>query len=306
MPKTHISRSKIINAPVEAVYNAVADLKAWQAWSPWLIMDPEAEVSIANDKQSYSWEGMRVGAGHMSITEATPNTSARYDLTFLKPFKSTAKVGMDVKAIDGGTEVTWTMHSQLPFFMFFMKNMMETYIGMDYERGLTLLDDYVKDGKVHSRLNFHGISDYAGCDYVGIERSSSINNMPSLMEEDFGRLAEWALKNGLGPEKMFSIYHKFDPLKDQCHYTAAIPVSDNKISCPDDFTRGSQAPTKLYTLEHVGPYEHLGNAWSTIHSIIRAKEIKPIKNYHPFETYGNSPKDTNPHDLITRINFAVQ
>ena len=306
MPKTHVTRRQIINAPIEAVYKAIANLQEWEAWSPWLIMEPEAIVTVAEDKRSYSWKGARVGEGKMAIISTVPNQSARYDLNFLTPFKSYASVGMDIKPMDGGTEVTWSLDSSLPFFMFWMKNMMQTFIGMDYERGLRLLKDYVEDGEVHSKLNFIGESDYAGCDYVGIERHCTIDAMPNHMGEDFERLGDWAKQTKFDPSHMFSIYHKFDPIKGNCYYTVAVPVSEESVSCPDDFICGSQPPARIYTLEHVGPYAHLGNAWSTLQGMIRGKEIKPIKNYHPFEIYANSPNETAPNDLITRINFAVK
>ena len=152
MPKTHISRTKVIDASINDVYGAVADLTKWEAWSPWLIMEPTAKVTVADDGQSYGWVGERVGEGHMEITDAVPNQSVRYDLTFLKPFKSHAKVGMDIKAVGDTSEVTWTMDSALPFFMFFMKNMMEAFVGMDYERGLNLLKDYVAVSYTHLTL----------------------------------------------------------------------------------------------------------------------------------------------------------
>lgn len=306
MPKIHVTRSITINAPIEAAYKAVANLEEWEAWSPWLIMEPEAKVTVAADGKSYHWEGKRVGEGEMAITSASAPHSARYDLTFLKPFKSEAKVGMDLKAAEGGTDVTWTMESSLPFFMFFMKKMMETFIGMDYERGLNLLKDYVEDGQVHSKLNFIGERDYPGCDYVGIKRSCSIEDMPALMQADFETLGAWAAENGLNPDEMFSIYHKFNPVKGHCAYTAAVCYKDKLDALPDGYVRGSQPPARIYTLEHVGPYRHLGNGWMTMQNLIRSKEIKVAKGYHPFETYGNSPQDTPENDLITHINFALK
>lgn len=306
MPKTHVSRSTIINAAADKVFPAIADLSHWQAWSPWLICEPEAKVTVTNDGKAYSWDGNRTGAGGMVITDRVENTSARYDLTFLKPFKSTAKVGMELKNVSGGTEVTWTMDSQLPFFMFWMKNMMQTYIGMDYERGLRLLKDYVEDGEVHSKINFIGENQYAGCNFVGVKRDCTTADMPALMKSDFENLMSWASINNLNPEDSFSIYHDFNPLKGKCSYTAAVKYSETPASIPPEYYLGSHAPNKLQTVEHIGPYEHLGNAWSAAHMMIRNKEFKPVKNYHPFETYGNSPMDTPPNELITRINFAVQ
>jgi DNA gyrase inhibitor GyrI len=306
MPKTHISRSKIINAPAEKVFKVVGNLDEWEAWSPWMMMEPEATVTVAPDGQSYSWHGERVGEGSMAITESVDNQSARYDLTFLKPFKSHAKVGMDLKVVEGGTKVTWSMDSQLPFFLFFMKGMMEAYVGMDYERGLNNLKDYVEDGEVHSKLNFIGENDYAGCNYVGIKRSTTIAEMPEFMKSDCERLASWGAENGLNPAEMLCIYHDYNPIKNRCAYTAAIPYSEKPENVPSDFVEGAQAPTKLHTVEHVGPYEHLGNAWATMYNMVQSKSIKPNKKYHPFETYGNSPLDADPNDLITRVNFAVK
>ncbi len=43
-----------------------------------------------------------------------------------------------------------------------------------------------------------------------------------------------------------------------------------------------------------------------MHTMMRNKEFKPVKKYHPFETYLNSPKDTDPKELRVRVNFAAK
>ena len=45
------------------------------------------------------------------------------------------KVDFYLKSNENSTEVNWTMDSSLPFFMFWMKNQMVEFIGMDYDRG---------------------------------------------------------------------------------------------------------------------------------------------------------------------------
>lgn len=306
MPKTHISRSQIINASKSEVYARIADLGQWPKWSPWLIMDPDTQVEVSDGGKAYSWNGKRTGEGNMSVLSAKENEAVTYDLNFLKPFKSKAKVGMKLRETNVGTEVTWTMDGSLPWFMFWMKNMMQTFVGMDYERGLRLLKDYVEDGEVHSKLNFLGTSDYPGCEYIGITRNCNLDEMGNLMKKDFEELMPWAVSKGLDHRKGFSIYHKFDPIKNVCSYTAGIAFDERPSDIPAKYKVSKMEPTTIYTIEHVGPYEHLGNAWSTMQNMIRGKEVKPIKGYHPFETYGNSPKDTAPNDLVTRVNFAVR
>jgi len=307
MPKMHITRSKQINAPIQKVYDIIADLGQWQKWSPWLIMDKQASVNVRDDKKYYSWEGKRVGAGEMTVSSENNKDNVQYDLTFLKPWKSKAKVGMQLKEKDGGTEVTWLMDSSLPWFMFWMKKSMEAFVGHDYERGLNLLKDYAQDGKVHSQINHLGISEYPGCDYVAYKRSCSMDEMPKKMEADFTKLMTWAHhEKHVRAQDAFCIYHKFDMVKKVVEYTAGVPYDLLPEEQPEGTFNSVMPKTKIYSVEHVGPYEHLGNAWSTLYTMHRNKEFKPVKAIHPFETYGNSPKDTAPKDLITRIHFAVK
>ena len=60
MPKISVVKSIVIGAPVERVYAVVRDFKQWQAWSPWLIAEPDAKVTCGDDGKSYAWS-----AGHM-------------------------------------------------------------------------------------------------------------------------------------------------------------------------------------------------------------------------------------------------
>lgn len=131
--------------------------------------------------------------------------------------------------------------------------------------------------------------------------------MPKLMEADFTKLISYAMATkGSKIEESFNQYHKFDFVQGIVDYTAGVPFDVFPKDIPSEFSKGSLAKTKLYTLEHSGPYHHLGNAWSTMYTMHRNKEINIKKGYHPFETYGNSPKNTDPKDLISYINFAVK
>jgi len=307
MPKIQLVKSKQINAPLSKVYSTLSDMSSWSEWSPWLIMEPDAKVDVADDNKSYSWEGDRVGSGHMAISQQSPNQSINYDLTFLKPWKSKAKTKFVLAEKDGGTEVSWHMNSSLPWFMFWMKKMMVGFIGNDYERGLNLLKDYVEDDEIHSKLNWLGESQFPGCDYIGIKRNCTMDEMPTMMKADFENLMGYSQNvEGTDKTKAFSMYHKFEFVKRKVSYTAGIPTTNIPSDLPSQFFKGKIPATKIYTLEHIGPYNHLGNAWTTIYTMHRNKEIKGRKDIHPFETYGNSPVDTDPKELITHINFAIK
>ena len=307
MASFHVVRTKQINASISKVFTTLTDMSSWSKWSPWLIMDPEANVNVAADNHSYTWEGNRVGKGHMEIAKEQLNSEIDYNLTFLKPWKSKAKVKFKMVEKDGGTEVEWHMDSSLPWYLFWMKRMTIAFISNDYDRGLNLLKDYIEDGEIHSKLNWLGESQFPGCDYIGIKRDCTIDEMEYVMKEDFEKLMAFSEDvAGADKTKAFSMYHKFNFVKQTASYTAGIPTTTIPSDLPENAFIGNIPATKIYTLEHVGPYQHPGNAWTTMYTMHRKKEIKPVRSIHPFETYGNSPTDTNPNDLITHINFAVK
>ncbi len=307
MPKMNISRSITIDAPTTKIFQTLTDFSAWKVWSPWLISEPEAVVDVRPDGNSYSWEGKRIGSGDMSISGSKDNESIDYDLNFFKPWKSSSKVRFLLKPEGDQTKVTWIMDSSLPFFMFWMKKSMEAFVGMDYERGLRMLKEYVEKGEIDSQLEFKGESSYPGCKYIGITSEASIDQLGKLMSEDFGKL--WSFfgddhSNIAGDS--FSIYHKWDMVGKQAKYTSGIPVKEIPTSLPDGIKSGEIPATKVHTLRHVGSYVHLGNAWTTLYSMQRNKEFKSAKGIHPFETYVNMPGQVPDKDLITDIHFPVK
>lgn len=307
MPKIGVTRSILIDAPIEKVFKVLNDFSTWTAWSPWLIMDPEAKVTVADGNKSYTWEGPRSGSGEMRIEKEVENTSVSIDLQFLKPWKSKAKTFFYLKTIGNQTEVEWVMDSALPFFMFWMKQMMQTYIGMDYDRGLRLLKDYVEDGKVHSKLNFTGKETLSEQEYIGIYTSCSMDEMGKKMSEDLPRIMEFMNSSGIEiGGAPFTQYSKWDIKNGRVEYTSGIPVKSAPANLPEGFSAGKIPATPVYTLEHVGPYQHLGNAWTTLYSMQRSKEIPVNKAIHPFETYVNNPNEVDATELVTRVHFPLK
>jgi len=307
MPKLLIDKSIDINADASSVYKKLNDFNHWTTWSPWLIMDPDTKVDVAKDAKSYSWEGKRTGSGNMQILSEEENKSIDYDLNFIKPWKSHALVRFELQEDGNSTKVTWKMDSSIPFFMFWMKKMMTAFVGMDYERGLNMLKDYVENGNVESKLEFKGENSYPGCKYIGIHRETTMSKVGPDMEKDFASI--WDFMKGkelLVSNEPFSIYEKWDMVKDKVIYTSGVPVTKVPDNLPANFITGEIPATQVYTLRHIGHYKHLGNAWTTMYSMHRSKEFKPRKKIYPFETYVNIPGEAPDAELITDINFAVK
>lgn len=305
MPKMNISKSIVMDASAEKIHAILTDFNEWTHWSPWLIVEPGAQVKVATDRPFYEWEGKRLGKGQMEITSQT-DTVIDYDLTFLKPWKSEAKVRFLLNPQGDSTKVTWEMDSSLPFFMFFMKKMMVRLIGMDYDRGLLMLKDYAEKGKVGSKLEFLGESQYPGCTYIGLKNSCSIDELGGVMKADFEKLMAFAQQHS---DKLtgewFSLYHKFDFGKNKVVYTGGIAVSEAISDLPEGMFSDKISPTKVNTVRHTGPYPLAGNAWSSIMSMQRAKEFKQNKKLPPIEFYRNNPQEVPAEELILEVSMPI-
>jgi effector-binding domain-containing protein len=307
MPKIFLSKKIQINANPSAVFAKINDFHQWATWSPWLILEEGVKLDIQEDGKAYSWLGKRTGSGNMKVTSEKQDEMLEMDLNFIKPFKSYAKVGFTVTPTAEGSEVTWTMNSSLPFFLFFMKKMMVAGVGMDYERGLKMLKDFVEDGVVHSKLEEKGASTYAGCNYVGIKGECTIKTMKDDMQGKMEKLMAFSEKNKDNTTgAVFTIYHEWNMKTGKVEYTSAVAVKEAPANLSGGLESGSIPQTKVQSVRHTGPYYHMGNAWSMLYMMKRGKEIKTNNRIDPFEVYVNSPMDTEPNDLITEVYFPVK
>jgi effector-binding domain-containing protein len=311
MPKYHVEKSLLIDAPTDSVEALTKDFNRWPEWSPWLCMEPQATVSVhgapGQPGHGYSWSGTVVGAGEMQTT-AHDNGVHNMDLTFIKPCKSTAKVSLDIKPVgDNQTSVTWHMWSGLPFFMFFMTNTLKSMIGMDYERGLKKLKELAETGTVNSTIEVHGVVDIPETHYLGVSADSSMeqlgDSMAKTLPQAYHAVAEKNLQTTTVPAG--AIYNDMNIKTSHCRYTAIIPLAA-KAQADNSFVCDTIAAGKALKVTHTGSYNHLGNGWATAMAYQRHNKHKLLKSQPPFEFYLNDPEHTAEKDLITEIFIPVR
>lgn len=302
-----VDRTIEIDKPLDEVKRVVSDFNTWRAWSPWLSQEKECPVEItgrpANTGHSQSWDGERIGSGSITIKAIEENVFY-YDLEFYKPWKAHSDVTF--RFVDNGdkTSVTWDMHSKLPFFMFFLKKLMIAMIGSDYDRGLSMLKDFIEKGKADTTLD--GIGDEEGFHYLGIKRSCTIAEMPDLMSADFQSLGEKIQSGELDEaDGCISFYHKFDMVGGKCEYTSALTYADKPIKTAG-LEPGEVSAHKGAKVTHVGEYKFLGNAWSAVMGYQRSAKLKTNKKLPWYERYLNNPGETESKDLITEIIIPVK
>ncbi|HEY2760428.1 MAG TPA: SRPBCC family protein [Pirellulales bacterium] len=148
-----ISRSSAIAAPAAAVFPHVNDFHNWEAWSPWVKIDPNSQVAFEGPSSGkgaiFRWEGNRqVGTGSMLITESRPNDLILIDLIFLKPFRGKNVTEFTFKPDGDQTVVNWTMTGKSAFipklFCFCFRMNMDKMVGCQFEKGLASMKSVVE------------------------------------------------------------------------------------------------------------------------------------------------------------------
>ncbi len=302
-----VEKSIVIAKAVGDVFATVADFNTWRSWSPWLCQEPESRLEILGSPGSIghqqAWAGQRIGSGAMQITELDLDNRLGYELNFIKPWKSKSRVAFDFSEARDGTQVTWHMSGTVPIFLFFMRPMMTAMVGSDYERGLTMLKEFIETGQVNAQTEVLGLVERPGFFYMGLKRSCGLNDVGQAMAEDFKFLGQQLdSENLISPDFSFSFYHTYDLVKQACEYTAGygylIEPTGQDL---ERLIKGQVPPHQAIKVSHLGPYIHLGNAWSTAMSCRRSLKVKANKVVPMYEVYISMPGEVDAAEIETEI-----
>ena len=290
MPKIPISRTQVMASPIEKVFEVLRDIHSCPDWSPWLIADPDFKLDVQNDY--YSWEGAISGSGRMDLVRGEANESITYDLSFVKPWKSQARIHISLAVKGDATEVTWTLEHSLSFFLFWKKKSIQAYLEVDYDRGFLMFKNLIETGSVPSHLEFLGREPSPSFVGVGIKRSGSMNGFEQDIETSYKEVKDYY------PEgQVFSVYYTWDLVRKEVAYFIGVRLDKTPGVIPDGMELINVPGMEVYALRHRGPYSHLSNGWSAGRMHGRAKIFRQSKRFPPFEIY----EDENWEEPVVKI-----
>lgn len=147
-----VSRSLTMAAPASAVFAQVNDFHKWDAWSPWIKLDPNAKVGFegpeAGEGAKFFWSGnSEVGEGSMTLVESKPDELVRIRLDFVKPFAGTADAEFTFEPVTSNeTKVTWSMSGKNNFIAKAIGLVIDCdkMIGDNFETGLASMKAIVE------------------------------------------------------------------------------------------------------------------------------------------------------------------
>jgi hypothetical protein len=304
MPKITVQSEILINQPREYLIDYLADFRNWPAWSPWLVLEPNCPVICSGIPglvgHDYHWEGQLLGSGRMVLREKTPDR-LEMGLALQHPIVVKAVIVIKIQPQDQGCKLIWLTEFTLSWAYFYLKKRMKFNLCSDFQRGFSMLKNLLEKDSIRSRLERVGLVDQPGLDYIGIEVTSELGHLGTVVEENLARLSQFCAEQAIEPTgPPFTLYKKLDLHTFQAEYVTAIPVAQAEtVEAP--FCSGSISATPAYVSRHIGDRAFVSNGWAQVNLVARRDKLKLHKQYVGLERYLNDPADTDIARLQTEV-----
>ena len=307
------TRSIVIDAPPELVFNTVNDLSSWDSWSPWKEADPTiqstmGEITVGKGATS-SWVSENSGNGKMTITESHPNENLDVVIEF--EGMGQADSDWDIKAAEGGAEASWSFHTEFPFpinaMMLFQD--FEGNIHKDYDRGLELLKGVVeKKAEAMANQKYNGYevkrAPLPMQHFVAVRETVQMDNMTDFFTSSLGKAMQAVQKNGVEiAGAPCGLYFTWDEASKTTDMAGAIPVkAKTEIN---GFSAVEIPASEALVIDYYGDYHNIGDAHTAMEQYITATGVKTTPP--AIEEYVTDPEtEKDASKWLTKVYYPLE
>jgi effector-binding domain-containing protein len=307
----HVERTVSINRPTILVFDIVNNLRRFNDWSPWYPRDPQAQYRYEGPESGVGaivhWTGNdKVGSGTQTIVESQPNSAIKVSLEFGPKDKATAFYKLVPDPV--GVKITWGFDNDFGYNLIarYFGLMFEKWIGADYEEGLAKLK------LLAEKLPNVDYSDaQISIEHVQAKDILFVSDATSKDPEAIGKAISAAYqeimlninKNGLSTSGAPIAITSFWDERGYA-FDAAIPVNKTDIPLGGRVKAGKSYAGKVVVGVHTGPYPTMAKTYEKLEAYLAVRKWKHKDRY--YEEYLNSPADTPPEKLMTKVYFPVE
>lgn len=313
----HVERQITINAPSEAVYAEVSNMKAFNQWSPWFALDENAR---------YEWEGSYtgvgakliwysddpdVGNGSMKIIEEGEG-GVKYEMVFDEDNdgdlsnneENPAYAEMILTQAGEGTEVLWTFDADnfTGFYKIFGL-LMDSFLGPMYEQGLASLKERV-EGRPQWTVKV-SMEDVDPVTFLGarVTTPNTPMDISAKMGEAYGMVMGALSSNGLSMEgKPLALYESYD--ENSITMVCGIPVADGTTVGDENLLVMQSHDGQALRAVHYGDYQLLEG---THEQIIQYADFYGFNYGTPWEVYITDPmQETDTTKWLTEVYYPLK
>jgi len=314
--ESNVERSTVINARPDLIYDHVRYLKNMDEWGVWRKSDVDAKYEMSGEDGTVgakqSWDGDTVMQGSQTITALEPNKSVKSDLAFGNMMVS--QLALDLSPVDGGTEVKWSLHADIPFqyrgMMLFMG--MGDGVGKDFETGLANLKTICEVKQVEADKNVAATTfeitsgDRPAMLYFGERKRLKWSAMKEFYAATFGKAYGVVTSAGIQPAGAPSaVLFEWDVKNQEADLMAAIPVPAEAKNKLKGMSLYETPASKTYTIAYLGGYTGIGKAHEAMDARMAADGV--TMNANVIEEYVTDP-GTEPDSTkwLTNVVYLIK
>ena len=302
--KVVISRTRVMQAPKEAVFEKINVLQKWPKWMTWAKLDPNAVYTYSADPAMgkgawYTWKGNKdMGEGKMTITEVYGTDSINMDLQFADYPPNPVQFKLFEK--EKGTEVVWNMTMEFPFYMRIMGLFMDGMMAADFEGGLEGIEKLaISEPTANAGTAYEfAVEETTPMKCVIITDSCSVAD-PKLIGEKMGA-AYGQLMEELKAQKAepvgpaFSVTQRYDQEKQFMVFSPGLPVAAEVKNIKNKKVKYGEFPVqKALVYNYFGDYAKMEPLYEAMYKHIGENKMEVVGP--SWEVYMNDPmveKDT--------------
>ena len=308
--RVRLEQTRLIDAPLAAVYAMVADLHQWQLWNPWLAAESGATSTFygnADGKGSRcAWDSATMGTGTIEQIRLQAPERIEQLVLLRHPFTVSGRSYWTFDDQDGKTQVTWGLRGRVAFSMRAFAATVKGSLALDCRHALNQLASLLEPATAARYEIVHlGVRDVPSIRYVYRHYQGSINGLPQAMHDVTAELRQQLATAGVPVAgSPLAIYYKTNiKLRTtSCHI--GIP-----IATPDDFDAfpvRELAPHRAYVVRLKGHRAALEIAWFYAMQRLVAKKIAPDQRLPPFESYLVDDDHATGNGAVTELYLPVR
>ena len=310
--KVHVERTALVKGSPETVYKLIANLKNWERWSPWHRIDPKMKLEYGAVFEGvggeYAWKSThsQVGNGSIKIVDAKQASYVKTDMNFMENGVANAEYFLSPK--DGGTEVRWTMDSDMGwnpvgrYFGLFIEKM----VGEDYEKGLHYLDSVAQITKPEATFTMNlEMGKMPAAKYLLVKGNAQEAEIGKTLGEIYGRIGAILKEQGMEMAGAPMAFYE-EPQGGIFTFEAGIPISTKPGKpLPADVMFREMPEMEAAIAHFAGPYEKTAEAYPALEKLIQ--ENRKTYAGNPMESYVSDPAEAKtPLDIKTDIYWPVK
>lgn len=304
--RVRVEQTRVMDAPLAAVYAQVLDLQRWRHWSPWLDIGADASLKITDGEPGHcQWESARMGSGTVEQVRAVDRQRIEQRLRLRHPFAVSAKGLWTFKEVAGKTELTWTLRGRVAFSMRAFSPTVQGSLALECRYGLDRLAHMLEPGSTPRYTISHlGVRTVAATHYVYRDYQGAISGLPQARRNTIADLQQALSRCGQSAAgapmvRFFKTHIKLRTTV--CHIGIPVEHPERVASLPVR----EMAAHSAYVVRLQGSEAALEIAWYLAMQRMAAEKMQPDQRLPPFESYLVNSEGTPQNDRVIELHLPI-